>query len=104
MKKISTTITLMSALLMAQNTVEDVEAPSVVGNLAPSVIKMPEIKEEKMISLSKTSLDHNESMFEVVNGVIRKKLKKITAPTHIKLDEEAKEVENLEPTSINSLK
>jgi len=95
---------LVGTLLIAQDTVEDREAPSVVDNLAPSVIKMPEQAVQRMASFSKVPdemmQENNESAFEMVNGVLRKKIKNIEEPTHIELEDEAKEVENLEPDSL----
>lgn len=94
---------LVGALIFA-DTVEDREAPSVVDNLAPSVIKMPEQVAQKIVSISKVPdemmPENNESAFEMVNGVLRKKIKNIEEPTHIELEDEAKEVENLEPDSL----
>jgi hypothetical protein len=94
---------LVGALIFA-DTVEDREAPSVVDNLAPSVIKMPEQAVQRIASFSKVPdeimPENNESAFEMVNGVLRKKIKNIEEPTHIELEDEAKEVENLEPDSL----
>jgi hypothetical protein len=103
MLKIFTMITLVSASLIAQDTVEDREAPSVVDNLPPSVIKMPEEAIQRMISISKIPnkmmKDHNESTFEMVNGILKKRIKNRDESTHIELEDEAKEVESLEPDS-----
>ena len=104
MYKVFSIITLVSIFLIAQDTVEDNEAPLVVDNLAPSVIKMPKQTEQKITSLSKNANvkmeENNESSFEMVNGILRKKIKNIEEATHIELEDEAKEVENLESDSL----
>ena len=102
--KITLLLFLLSTLLSAE-TVEDREAPDVVDDLPASVIHMPIEAIQKTVSASKkiVSPDTKENEFEMVNGVLKKKIKNIDEPTHIKLEDEAKEVENLEPKTLDSL-
>jgi len=102
MKNIVMTTILMATLLLAQNTVEDEQSPDVVDDLAPPVRMIPNVQEE-MQPRAKIFLDDNESMLEVVNGVVRRKIIKSDTEVITEVDKEAEAVENLEPKSIDSL-
>lgn len=104
MTKITLLLFLLGTLLSAE-TVEDREAPDVVDDLPASVIHMPVEAVEEIVSASRgaVSPDIKENMFEMVNGVLKKKIKNIDEPTHIKLEDEAKEVDGLDPATLDSL-
>jgi len=105
---------LLSSVLFAQNTVEDLESEPVVEDLAPSVIDMPSIEDEmedEVVSSSENSYvmgqtkskQKNKSNLEIINGVMQKKVKESEDSTVMKIDEEAPEVEGLEPASLINL-
>ena len=110
MKKINIILALVSTVLIAQNTIEDVEAPSIVENMSPSVIDMNVVEDMvaqkaslRSVNLKSISHEKNENDVEMVNGVMKKKIKKSVSSSVTKLDEEAEEVENLEPAGVTSL-
>jgi len=103
---------LLSSVLFAQNTVEDLENLPVVADLAPSVIDMPIIEDETIASSgaslgvakhSNNTQENNQSTLETVNGVIQKRVKKSKGSTITKFDEEAPEADGLEPAGVTSL-
>lgn len=103
---------LISRVLSAQDTVEDLTNLPVSDNVSPSVIDMPLIKEDtvsaKGASLSSVqtktrSIDSNQSTLEMMNGVIQKRVKKSETATVIHFDKEVPEVKDLEPAGVTSL-
>jgi len=120
MKKLQINIilsVLLSSLLLKADTVEDLTAEP-VENLSPSVISMPEVLEESeptvVLHSSSTSdgkakssnvevQNSDEVSLETVNGKMQRKVAKSSASSVTKEDEEAPEVENLEPAGVDNL-
>ena len=103
---------LISGMIFAQDTVEDLEDQPVVADLAPSVIDMPIIEDETIVSSgdsldvvkrSNNTQENNQSTLETINGVIQKRVKKSKGSTTTKLDENAPDADGLEPAGVTSL-
>lgn len=111
MFKMFNILTVLSVLLVAQNTVEDLRATSVVPHLSPSVIDMSipsgSIEAEKGVSSTtekaqSIAQQNSQAIVEQVNGIMRTKVKRSKTPKITKLDKEAKKVKGLEPAGLSS--
>jgi len=92
---------MVSAFLVAQNTVEDLNAIPVVPHLSPSVIDMPIVSATTREAQNSVQQDGQVSI-EKVNGVMRKKVKRSKTPKITKLDKEARKVKDLEPAGLSN--